>query len=321
MQVIRDLYKFKRPEKGVALTIGNFDGVHLGHQALLSKVVELSAEKVLVPAVLTFEPHPIRVLRPEKAPKRICTPEHKIELIRKSGIEILFIIGFSYEFSRISAEEFVDFILHRSLGIKELVVGYDYSFGKNREGNIDFLRNAGKNKGFNLYKIDAVTVKDITVSSSKIREIVSSGDMRLASALLGHFYQIRGVVVHGKKRGGRLLGFPTANLNLYYEELFPKVGVYVVQVIIDSVCYGGVLNIGYNPTFNGENLNAETHILDYYGEELYGRDIKINLIERIRDEKKFGSVEELKESIKNDIIFAENILKNEKNLIKTCKEG
>jgi riboflavin kinase/FMN adenylyltransferase len=321
MQVIRDLYKLKKPENGVALTIGNFDGVHLGHQALLRKVVDLSAEKKLVPAALTFEPHPIRVLRPEKAPKRICTPEHKIELINKVGIELIFVIGFSFEFSQITAEEFVSFILNRSIGIKELVIGYDYSFGKNREGNIDFLRESGKKAGFNVHVIDPVNVNGITVSSSKIREAVSSGDMRLSTALLGHYYQIRGVVVHGKKRGVGLLGFPTANLNLYYEELFPKVGVYVVQVIADSVCYGGVLNIGYKPTFNEETLNAETHILDYSGGELYGRDIKLNLIERIRDEKKFGSVEELKESIKNDIVFAQKILKDEKNLIQTCNEG
>ncbi len=321
MQVIRDLYKFKKPEKGVALTIGNFDGVHLGHQALLKKVVALSQEKSLMSAALTFEPHPIRVLRPEKAPKRICAPEHKIELISKAGLELIFIIGFSYEFSQIPAEEFVSFILGRSIGIKELVVGYDYSFGKNREGNIDFLREIGERSGFNVHVIDPVNVNGITVSSSKIREAVSSGDMRLSTALLGHYYQIRGVVVHGKKRGGSLLGFPTANLNLYYEELFPKPGVYVAQVVVDSICYGGVLNIGYNPTFNGENLSAETHILDYDGGDIYGKSIKLNLIERLRDEKKFGSVEELINSIKNDIFIARDVLKDEKGLGRSCIEG
>ncbi len=321
MQVIRDLYKFKKPEKGVALTIGNFDGVHLGHQALLKKVIALSQEKSLMSAALTFEPHPIRVLRPEKAPKRICAPEHKIELISKAGLELIFIIGFSYEFSQIPAEEFVSFILGRSIGIKELVVGYDYSFGKNREGNIDFLREIGERSGFNVHVIDPVNVNGITVSSSKIREAVSSGDMRLSTALLGHYYQIRGVVVHGKKRGGSLLGFPTANLNLYYEELFPKPGVYVAQVVVDSICYGGVLNIGYNPTFNGENLSAETHILDYDGGDIYGKSIKLNLIERLRDEKKFGSVEELINSIKNDIFIARDVLKDEKGLGRSCIEG
>jgi len=320
MKIYKGLTEIKKPFFRPAVTIGNFDGVHLGHQALFCKVVELASRRNGDTVALTFEPHPLKVLRPDSPPKLISTFDHKAELIAMSGIEHLICLPFTKTLANTSARDFVINILHKTLGVEDLVVGYDYAFGKGREGNIDFLKDMGREFGFTVHVVPPYKVKDMIASSTKVRELVSQGEMRKVQSLLGRYYQIRGRVLKGKRRGGPLVGFPTANLKLNKDDLCPQKGVYAVQVIHDKRCYGGVLNIGYNPTFGDTGLSAEVHIFDF-DKEIYGHPIKVNLIERIRDEKKFSGPEELSSQIRKDIEKARIILATEAGLHKACLEG
>lgn len=320
MRVYYGLNEISRPFNRPVLTIGNFDGVHLGHQALFRRVVDLAAAVSGDAMALTFEPHPLKVLRPDIPLLRICTLEHKIELIAKAGIEHLIILPFNKGLAETSAHDFACKIFCQTLGIKNLVVGYDYALGKGREGDISFLRRAGDELGFTVHVVESVVIDGVIASSTKVREFVSRGDMRAVSRLLGRYYQIRGVVQQGKRRGGPLLGFPTANLHLDKEELCPRPGVYVTQVITDGYCHGGVLNIGHNPTFGDQGFGAEAHIFDF-DKDIYGREIKLNLIERLRDEKKFFGPDELISQIKRDAETARQILAREKGLYKACLDG
>ncbi|NPA95493.1 MAG: bifunctional riboflavin kinase/FAD synthetase [Thermodesulfobacteria bacterium] len=308
MKIYSDIYDIERPFNRPALTIGNFDGVHLGHQALFKKVVELADERNGDKVALTFHPHPMKVLRPDNPPKLICTLEQKIELIMAAGIEHLICLPFTKEFARTPASFFVEEILYRIIGVEDLVIGYDYKCGRGREGDIDFLKRMGDKLGFRVHVIPPVKVDGMIVSSTAIRELVKKGDMRMVRKMLGRFYQIRGVVRKGKRRGGPIVGFPTANLALNPEDLCPKPGVYAVQVIHGERLYDGVVNIGFNPTFGDGRLGAEVHIFDF-NKEIYGHEIKVNLVERIRDEKKFSGPEELAAQIKKDIQKAKEILK------------
>ena len=308
MKIYSDIYDIERPFKRPALTIGNFDGVHLGHQALFKKVVELADEREGDKVALTFHPHPMKVLRPDNPPKLICTLEQKIELIMAAGIEHLICLPFTKEFARTPASFFVEEILYRIIGVEDLVIGYDYKCGRGREGDINFLKKMGDKLGFRVHVIPPVKVDGMIVSSTAIRELVKKGDMRTVRKMLGRFYQIRGVVRKGKRRGGPIVGFPTANLALNPEDLCPKPGVYAVQVIHGERLYDGVVNIGFNPTFGDGRLGAEVHIFDF-NKEIYGHEIKVNLVERIRDEKKFSGPEELAAQIKKDIQKAKEILK------------
>jgi len=302
-----------------SLTIGNFDGIHKGHQALFQKVVELAEYEAGEAIAVTFEPHPLAVLRPDNPPKRICTLEHKIELIARAHIDHLIVLPFNKEFAQTTANDFVVNILCNAIGIRHLVVGYDYAFGKGRGGNIEFLKEMGDRFGFSLHVCKAVVVNGIISSSTRIREFVSSGDMRTVQMLLGRYYQIRGIVREGKRLGGPLVGFPTANLFLKKDELSPKNGVYVVQVIYANKCYGGVMNIGYNPTFNETALSVEVHIFDF-DKEIYGHPLKVNLIERLRDERRFSGPEELSRQIAKDAEKARLILASEPHLKRSCCE-
>jgi riboflavin kinase/FMN adenylyltransferase len=220
---------------------------------------------------------------------------------------VLVIIPFDLSFAATTAESFVDDILIQRLGVKELFVGYDYAFGKGRAGNIDFLKGQGAEKGFSVTVIDAYYREDVIVSSTKIRELVADGKMVETSKLLGRYYQIRGEVQRGKQRGSREIGYPTANLHILEEDLVPRRGVYVCQVISDDVCYGGVINIGYNPTFGEQTLIAETHIFDF-NRDIYGKPIKVNLIKFLRGEEKYASIEELSAQISKDVIKAKEVL-------------
>ncbi len=320
MKIYRSLDEIEHPFRHPAVTIGNFDGVHLGHQSLFCKVVELASKKGGDTVAITFEPHPLTVLRPENPPKMICTFEHKAELISRSGIEHLVSIPFTKELARTPAREFVEEVLMGKIGVEELVVGYDYAFGKGREGDADFLKRMGGELGFRVHVMPPYKVGGVIVSSTKIRELVSKGEMRKVARMLGRFYQIRGVVQEGKRRGGPLVGFPTANLHFDRHDLCPKEGVYVVQVIHDLCCYGGVVNIGTNPTFGDTGLVAEVHIFDF-DKTIYGHQIKVNFIERLRDEIKFPSVEALSAQIALDVAQAREIISRESGLVKACIEG
>ncbi len=307
MKIYTALEEIERPFNRPALTIGNFDGVHLGHQALFKKVVELANQKAGDKVALTFHPHPMKVLRPENPPKLICTLEQKIELIMAAGIEHLICLPFTREFAKTSATEFVEDILYGKIGVEDLVVGYDYACGRGREGNIEFLKTMGRKLGFNVHVISPVRIDGIIVSSTAIREFVKKGDMKMVRKMLGRFYQIRGVVRKGKRRGGPVVGFPTANLSINPEDLCPKPGVYAVQVIHGEKLYNGVVNIGFNPTFGDGRLGAEVHIFNF-DKDIYGHEIKVNVVERIRDEKRFSGPRELAEQIRKDIEKAKEIL-------------
>jgi riboflavin kinase / FMN adenylyltransferase len=306
MKIYRKLDEIKEQFPDACVTIGNFDGVHLGHQRLFDIVEQRAYHSRGTSIAITFNPHPLQVLRPGGI-KLISTCEQKIELIAMSGIDVLIIIPFDKEFAATPAIRFVDEILIQRIGVKQLFVGYDYAFGKGRTGDISFLRQQGEEKGFSVTVVDAYHEGDILVSSTKVREFVADGNMSETRKLLGRHYQIKGEVQRGKQRGGKEIGFPTANLHVDEEDLIPKCGVYVCQVICEGKCFGGVINIGYNPTFSENRLIAETHIFDF-NQDIYGKPIKVNLLQFLRDEKKFPGIKELAEQIACDVVQAKQVL-------------
>jgi len=320
MKIYRDLAEIKEPFRKPFVTIGNFDGVHLGHQILFSEVVSRAHKHQGTSVVITFDPHPLQVVRPEAGIKLISTALQKEELIEMAHIDVLIILPFTRELAATPAATFVDEILIKTIGVEHLVIGYDYAMGKGREGNIDFLKSQGKEKGFPVTVVEPFYVDDMLVSSTKIRALVTDGKMTYVKKLLGRYYQIHGEVKRGKQRGGPVVGFPTANLAVSPEDLCPRHGVYVTQVIYDGKCYGGVLNIGYNPTFGGDQLVAETHIFDF-DQDIYGKPIKINLLRFLRGEQKFSGPAELTAQITKDVAAAKRILTEaEKEITLSCEE-
>jgi len=308
MKIIEGIDNIKRDFGKAVITIGNFDGVHIGHKAIFRHVIEKAKEINGVSVVMTFEPHPIRVLYPESKLPLITLYEQKVELIANEGIDVLICIPFTTEFASIPPHDFVRNILYETIGVEAVIVGPDYTFGKNREGTVSLLKEMGKKYGFEVIIQPWIERKDLRVSSTVIRKLVMEGRMEDAYKLLNRHYQIRGIVIHGHNRGGRLMGFPTANIKLY-DELCPKSGVYVVTVEYRGQVYGGVANIGYNPTFgNGQELTVEVHILDFK-EDIYNQEIRINFITRLRGERKFSSPKKLSEQIEKDIREAREILK------------
>jgi len=311
MNVINNLNEIKQPFINPVVTIGNFDGVHKGHQAIFHQVIE-KAESIRGTSVaITFEPHPIKVLKKNASPPLITLYEQKVELIAKTGLDVLICIPFNKDFAAITADRFLEDLLVKKIGTKAIVIGKDYSFGKNREGNINYLNENADRFGYEVIVTDWIPVSHNTdgrISSTRVREIVMQGDVHDAVALLGRYYQIRGKVLSGRNRGGRLLGFPTANINIV-DELCPKTGVYAVTVECSDGHYKGLANIGYSPTFDDHIFTIEVHLLDF-NNDLYGQDIRVNFIKRIRDEKKFSNIDELARQIKKDIDSGRKILSN-----------
>jgi riboflavin kinase/FMN adenylyltransferase len=256
---------------------------------------------------MTFEPHPIKVIMPGNGPPLITPIQQKLRLMEGTGIDVIFCLPFTKEFAAISARDFVKDILVDKIGIKEIVVGYDYTFGHGREGNIQLLKEMGSHFGFTVHVVDPVRINNTLVSSTSIRNLVQEGNLKEAKKLLGRDYQISGTVVKGKDRGDRLLGFSTANLELI-DELTPGVGVNAVRAHIDDQTYYGLTNIGYNPTFGEGTFSVETHILDF-SRDLLGKTIRVDFIERLRDEKTFESAKELAEQIGKDIVRARGLFK------------
>ena len=309
MELINRFDKIEKPFKNAVITIGNFDGVHLGHQALFHEVIEKADAINGTSIVMTFEPHPVRVLKQNGHLSLITVYEQKIELIENSGVDVLICVPFTKDFATISAKNFVQDLLLKSIGMKAIVVGKDYTFGRNREGDIDLLKTYAKNWGFEVIVADWIqTSKNWPgrISSTRTRELVMAGKVDEAQKLLGRYYQIRGKVTSGRNRGGRLLGFPTANV-LLQNELCPKNGIYAVTVECSGKIYQGVANIGFSPTFDDHIFSVEVHILDF-NKNIYGQKIRINFVQRIRGEKKFSSISELSDQIKKDIVRARNIL-------------
>ena len=310
MQLIENLEDIKSAFNNAVITIGNFDGVHIGHQALFHEVIERADAIGGTSIAMTFEPHPIRVLKQNGDPPLITLYDQKVELINKSGIDVLLVVPFNKEFAAITAKEYILDILLKRIGARVIVVGEDYTFGKNREGNLNLLRSYAETLDIQVVVVDWIAIANqggSRISSTRIRQLVMDGKVRDAQKLLGRHYQIKGEVVTGRDRGGKLLGFPTANINLH-DELCPKPGVYAVTVESMGRSHQGVANIGYSPTFDDHEFTVEVHILDF-DNDIYGQEIRVNFIQRIRDEIKFSNIDELSDQITKDVLIARDILK------------
>ncbi|MEE9610238.1 MAG: bifunctional riboflavin kinase/FAD synthetase [Desulfatiglandales bacterium] len=307
MNIIYDLKELQTPLENAVLTIGNFDGVHKGHLVLFERVKERAKAIGGQSAVMTFEPHPTKVMKPGNGPPLITPIHQKLNLMWNTGIDIIFCVSFTPQFASISAQDFVKNILVDKIGIKEIVVGYDYTFGYKRQGNITLLQELGDTLGFRVHVVEPIHIDHTLVSSTSIRKLVQEGNLSDAKKFLGRDYQICGTVIKGKNRGARLLGFPTANLKLI-DELVPKRGVYAVTVMINDKMYYGVTNIGYNPTFGENVLSVETHLLDF-SDDIVGKTIKVNFIQRLRDEESYSSVKELSDQIALDIQQARELFR------------
>jgi riboflavin kinase / FMN adenylyltransferase len=306
MKIIEGHKYLSFPLENPVVTLGNFDGVHRGHQEILSRVRARAEELKGVSVVYTFHPHPLAVLAPGKQFLSITTLEEKLGLIEQNGIDLAICEPFDQEFSRISAEVFVKDILCDTIGVKEIFVGEDYAFGAKRQGNIYYLQQMGKLEHFRVRVVESKTIDTIIVKSSKIREFIQMGQVGLAAQLLGHCFCSRGLVTRGKGRGEQL-GFPTANLKLA-KALHPGVGVYAVWVTLEGSRFPGAMNVGFNPTFQGQELSPEVHILDFDPRPLYDREVEICFVERIRDEKTFANAEALIAQMHEDVASVRNLL-------------
>jgi len=308
MKIIEHIEDIDKPFTNAVITIGNFDGVHIGHQSLFHEVVLHANQMHGTSVAMTFDPHPLRVLTNRRQPPLITLNEQKKELIAATELDVLIVVPFTKEFAAISARNFITELLVKRIGMKAIIIGQDYSFGKNREGDIHLLQELGRQEGFEVILanwIKSSQQNEDRISSTRIRELVAAGDIEKAQKLLGRHYQIRGTVIAGRNRGGKLLGFPTANLALH-DELCPKTGIYAVTVDWEGGNHHGVANIGYSPTFDDHLFTVEVHILDF-DQDLYGKQIKINFLKRIRDEIKFDGIEALSRQIRNDIAVARDL--------------
>ncbi len=297
MQVFESLdftVKFANP----VLTIGNYDGVHIGHRTIIEVVKGMALEIGGTPMLMTFHPHPLHVLRPDKELPSITPIEEKKRLIEEAGIEVLVVVPFTQEFSHVTPEAYVRDILIGKLNIKALVVGYDFKFGKGGRGDIEGMKRYAEAYGFSLEVVNAVTIGGEKVGSNKIRKLLQNGEVDKADLLLGRPYMISGEVVHGEGRG-RAFGFPTINMQTRFD-LVPPNGVYISEVMLGGKRLHSVTNIGYNPTFGGQRRAIETFILDYDG-DLYGENVRLFFHGRLREEVRFGSVEELRKQIERDV--------------------
>lgn len=288
------------------ITIGNFDGVHQGHQKILKKVIQRARALDGTAAVYTFHPHPLKVVRPEAEPLRITTKEEKQRLIEESGIDCLIWEHFSRAFAEQPPEEFIKNIIIDRLRPREIIIGHDYAFGKNRKGSIDLLGKMGDIFHFKVQVVDNITIKNIPVRSTTVRRLIALGKVSLAGKLLGRPYSLTGRVLRGKQRR---IGFPTANLSPG-KNLIPKNGVYAVRTQTPLGLFNGITNVGCNPTFDNNRLTIETHLFDF-ADDLYGQDITLYFIKRVRGEKKFGDVAGLVRQIDRDIAFVKNFLAHE----------
>lgn len=300
MQVLRG---YHRPASwDTALTIGNFDGVHLGHRALLDRLVARARQEALQPAVLTFEPHPREFFDPAKAPARLTILREKFELLREYGVALTMVARFTREFAALSPQEFVRDVLIRGLRTKHLIVGDDFRFGARRAGDFTLLQRLGSDAGFAVESMGSVICDDQRVSSSAVRAALAAGDMDRAAQLLGRPYAIDGRVVHGDKRG-RELGFPTANIRIRHNPL-PMTGVFAVTVA--DFCDAprpGVANLGIRPTVNGVRPLLEVHLFDF-ARDLYGKHLNVRFLHKLRDERRFADLDALKAQISADAVAA-----------------
>ena len=303
-QGLEELEHFKFP----VVTIGTFDGVHFGHKKILSRLKEIATKHNGETIVITFYPHPRMVLFPDDNDIRLLSSqEEKIVLLEQFGINNLIVIPFSKEFSRLTSLDFVRSILVNKIGTKKLVIGYDHHFGKNREGSFEHLVEFGPVYGFDVEEIPAQDIEEVAVSSSKIRNSLVEGNVELANVFLERKYSLKGIVVKGDQIG-RTLGYPTANISIdFLHKLIPAFGIYLVEVLVENKKYFGALNIGIRPTFNKSKPQIEVFIIDF-DQEIYGKEIEVLFVKKIREEQKFLSVAELKNQIEKDVLYMKNYI-------------
>ncbi|MFV7233954.1 MULTISPECIES: bifunctional riboflavin kinase/FAD synthetase [Flavobacterium] len=298
MKIFHSINDFSSTKKTI-LTLGTFDGVHIGHKKILERVIQKTKNENYESLVLTFFPHPRMVLQEHSDIKLLNTIDEKIDLLEQIGIENLVIHPFDETFSRLTAEDFVRTVLVDRFHIQKIIIGYDHRFGRNRTANIDDLIAFGKQYDFEVEQISVQEINDISVSSTKIRKALLEGDMALANNYLGYDYFLTGIIIKGKQLG-RTINFPTANLKIEENyKLIPQNGVYIVKSTINQKTVFGMMNIGFNPTVDGESQSIEIHYFDF-NEDLYNQKIRVSILHRIRSEQKFESVALLKEQLEKD---------------------
>lgn len=308
MEIIHSLSNYKSTKK-TYITIGTFDGVHIGHQQIIKQLVSSAKKANKKSVLLTFFPHPRMVLQKDASIKLINTINERARFLEQTGLDCLIIHPFSKEFSRLTALDFVRDVLVNQLNISKLIIGYDHHFGKNREGNITQLTEYSHLYNFKVEEIPAQDIDSVAVSSTKIRKALASGELKTANKYLGYSFPITGMVVNGKQLGGKI-GFPTANIDVPEDyKLIPKTGVYVVKSVIDEKTIFGMMNIGNRPTVDGNHQTIEVHFFDFE-QDLYGKTLTIELLYFLRDEQKFESIEALILQLNEDKKSSKNYLKN-----------
>jgi riboflavin kinase / FMN adenylyltransferase len=299
MQILRSIPELSQLPGPLFLAIGVFDGAHLGHQTVISTSAEHARAANGTPVVVTFDPHPEKILRPDKAPHLLTATPHKIALIRALGVHHLLIIPFDKQFAATEPENFVHQLVEHSKPLREICVGHEWSFGRNRRGNLQLLKKLGAQFDFNVVGIPPVSVNDEIVSSTTIRSAVEAGDLKKAATMLGREYTILGTVVRGDDLGKKI-GFPTANLSAHSEQ-FPPNGVYFAEAKFDDAVYPGVVNLGYRPTVSSSRDRIlEVYLLDF-DRDIYGKDLELRFIRYLRPEKKFENVDALVRQIESDV--------------------
>jgi len=304
MQVEKELARVL-PKKDMLLAIGVFDGVHLGHKYLISQLTQGARQLGLLSGVVTFRQHPQEVLSPQTKLPRLTNLAQKVALIEKEGVDVIITLSFARELAQLSARQFVS-LLKKHLRMRGLIIGPDFALGHEREGNVDTLQALGQEMDFNLTVIPPIMIDEEVVSSSAIRNALAEGDMKKVHNLAGYYFSLSGQVITGAGRG-KELGFPTANLDLDQEQALPLDGIYATLTYIDGTAYQSVVNIGQRPTFGSNQRTVEVYVLDYQG-NLYGRELTVDIIERLRGEKQFDTVQQLKKQISKDIEQSRTIL-------------
>jgi len=306
MQVLRGVDAFEAPDRPVLLALGMFDGVHRGHQHLIRRLLERSSEVGGYAVVTTFDPHPLKVLSSPSQPFLLTTLEERLSLLEWLGIDAVLIFPFTPDFREISAQAFIQEILLTKLGVREVFVGPHHTFGKDRGGDVNLLRRMGEDLGFHVHVVDPLSLEGTVVSSSLIRDLLRQGAVDQAARFLGRYYSLRGTVVPGERRGGEL-GFPTANLLPPEDKLLPANGVYAGVASLSGERFLAVMNLGVRPTFGGQHLVVEAHLLDFQG-EIYGQRIDLAFVKRIRNEQRFSDPRALAAQIARDVALARESL-------------
>ena len=303
MKIVREFENYTENSPKV-LSLGMFDGVHLGHLSIINLLKKTAQEKQFETALLTFWPHPRKVFNPNDDIKLLNTLDEKLDLLEKAHLDVVFLKSFDENFRNLTGEEFVRQILIEKLNVKHIIIGHDHVFGKNKSGNFELLQKLSKELDFEVQQLDAVKEGEFNISSTKIRNCLGNGNIIGANKMLGYHYSVSGKVIDGKKLG-RTIGYPTANIEVDELKLLPKKGAYIVEVYVKNKSYKGMLSIGTNPTVNGEKLTVEVYILDF-NEDIYGEEITVKFRDFLHEEIKFESLEKLIERLNEDKKLTEN---------------